>query len=717
MIPDFQLVDVPVAKQGNNRIFSYVRDTEERNYIGVDTETTRQIGQTPLSLQVAQYLGNNKFKALYVRNKKARKDRQRKTYKIQGYRVEVQVMDGPAQHWDSILNNLLKVPDNTLAFFNMLFDVPILYRTVPSEKFDGYWYFKARRHISLRRIPGKRTMILQGPFDFLDTQTLSKVLFGEHSLAGAASRILNLAKLDEEADGEIKYAVWDACLTSLLAFRLTEYLNAMNLNIRPDYVRSGGTFSKYLLADMGVRRPRFTNRDIYPFWRAFYGGKIESHPEYTKVPIEGDIIYADIQGQYAQAMEDANIMQFMTCEKIGVETLPGNDKYMVPDKRNACMAAKVEVDNAILPVKTVSKNLFPICKGEDIYMLPDIWAAKNLSLCDIEILEVYKPKAIGRQKVEPRHNLNPYTLVSDLIEQRKRAIDENRAHDNKFYKNVINTLYGLAVEGSTYKSDRMGVYANPVVASTITSYGRWLQSVGERFIRDHGRDVYYTHTDSFFMDKDLFKPLQEHMKTVGTTLTAKGTGKALIVVASQKYALFQDKKATKIARDPSNKFLFTLHGITDPPLLLHQRFYNLLGRNYMKAFHCFKEGESPWEYEFEGMDNILARQQSISTVNQYRLVQEMFKKEQIPQNVRAGMFFFKSYAADGTLLITPSLEMAHQVGEKTIELLLRKHFGGDDEKYNYKKKERWQINLNKNRVKHERGSDPLVESPILGELL
>lgn len=710
-----KLVKIPVSEQTRNRVFSYKKpEPGRRVFVGVDTETEFQLGQKAETMQVAMRTGPHEWEAYYIKNSKnyCPHKQEEEQFIIQGETINVTKMEMPSNLWKDLLNNLLKDPLVTLSFFNIFFDIPLIYNVEPSkdEKLKDYWFFFTDQAIRLKRLPNHRSMILQSKFQFLDTQTVAKVLLDESSLMGASKAAMNKIKLPFDPEN-IKYAVWDAVLTAWLAEELDNKIKSMGMDIRPDLIRSPATFPKYLLSSMGIRRPRFETPDIAPWWHGFFGGKIETNPEYTKTPIIGDLVYSDISGQYAQAFRDTQAYKFMICEKIEVktDTDPDTEKLLKPDPKNAHIMAKANIKNAIVPVKTDRVNLFPEATGTGLYMLPDLWAAKLLSPeSKIEIIEAYIPTAIGAQNLENKHNLNPYDLPRDIIKRRA----ESTGPQNQFYKNTINTMYGITAEGSASntknKYKKMGVFGNPIVASTITAYGRYLVASGERYLKDHGSQAYYVHTDSFFIDAEHFNGLQKHLKeNHGAGLTIKGRGESLLTISAGKYGLFQDKKGDRAAVDKDGNKHLSNHGFNEPFQLPGQkRFFELMAKNWGQAFKCYAAGEDPraWPH-FHGSEYKKIKTANVQSVHSYNQIRNKFENSGLdPDLVRCGMFFFIGYRAEqgGTPGIFPTYEMAAENSEVSLAFFIRNHFSQDDQKYNYDKKRPWRVDLNAKKETKER---------------
>lgn len=700
----YDLVDVPVCDQNHFRSFRFrERDQDQRIFVGVDCETTMDIGQKPISIQIAQRVGPHEWEALYIKNGKSKGCQDIKTFEIQGEKINVVVKQTPNDEWGQLINNLLSDPQVTLCFFNILFDLPLIYPEIEpakTEKLDQYFYFRTRKQpVYIQRLPERRVLIQQKEFEFFDTQTVSGILYDETSLAGASDRILNLRKLPADY-GSIHYAVWDAVLTSMLGEKLDQQLRTMKMNIRPDHVRSSATFSKYLLTAMGIKRPHFENGEIYPHWESYFGGKIETHPEYTKQTIRGPLVYADISGQYAQSMKQTQIYDLLTCQGIMVTKKKDfdQDQLMRPNPLNARICVKAKLENAVVPVKTTSVNLYPTTKGTGFYMLPDLWSAKLLNPdCKIEILEVHHPEAIGgRQKLRSQHGLDPYNLVDDLIQKRRTSKDLDQ---DQFYKAVINTMYGITAEGTTGAYDKMGAFGNPVVASTITSYARYLLTIGEAKLIELGGVPYYIHTDSLFMDNEFYPQVKKELFKHKIDLTVKGRGNSLLTISAGKYGLYQDRNGKKVAKDQHGSYLASLHGLTRPIKMIGKNFISTMFKNWTHAFQCYDQGLDPMNYQhFEGVKYKRIESVSVQTVHSYKTIKNEFIKAGLdPDLVRLGMFYFVSWTADGTRIITPTVEKADQLGEQTLELSIKKHFISNDNKYNYREGKRWEMDLDAER--------------------
>jgi len=177
-------------------------------------------------------------------------------------------------------------------------------------------------------------------------------------------------------------------------------------------------------------------------------------------------------------------------------------------------------------------------------------------LIDNVSLEELQKKIIFNKglMVVPSYKTSKSNDMHTLLYERRGSIKkEIKLIDNKeqikhlesqeqFIKIVLNAGYGITAE---FSNDRAGQFYNPILASTITGMARLMNNLVEIGARCYGYDIYYSDTDSYFIDSEGYEVISSLFKDVcelKNELSKDVFVNDMVIIGAKEYAYFTNDK-------------------------------------------------------------------------------------------------------------------------------------------------------------------------------
>jgi len=151
-------------------------------------------------------------------------------------------------------------------------------------------------------------------------------------------------------------------------------------------------------------------------------------------------------------------------------------------------------------------------------------------------------------------NNDMHTLLYDRrggIKNEIKALDNVKANEEKIkhlesqsqlMKIILNAGYGITAE---FTNDRAGQFYNPILASSITGMARLLNNLTEISTRFYGFNVYYSDTDSLFLDSggyEIVSSLFNDICELKNELSESVFVNNMIIVGAKEYAYFTNNE-------------------------------------------------------------------------------------------------------------------------------------------------------------------------------
>ena len=113
---------------------------------------------------------------------------------------------------------------------------------------------------------------------------------------------------------------------------------------------------------------------------------------------------------------------------------------------------------------------------------------------------------------------------------------------SQLMKIILNAGYGITAE---FTKDRAGQFYNPILASSITGMARLLNNLTEISARYYNYNVYYSDTDSLFLDSDGYEIVSNLFSDICELKNELSEGvfvENMIIVGAKEYAYFTNNE-------------------------------------------------------------------------------------------------------------------------------------------------------------------------------
>jgi hypothetical protein len=325
-------------------------------------------------------------------------------------------------------------------------------------------------------------------------------------------------------DQYLEYCINDVYATFKLYLQISRRLNNMFGHLPIEHIYSTASIGKYVLREMGYKRPGYEQEAIDRIVPAYFGGR-------TEAKVTGEIIenlrYTDILSQYPTVSKLTNVWDYMQCEKVGIQSIEPNE---LPEIQNMTdpdnwekvrdYYVKVKPNGATLPVRTphledTTKVVTANVHSEKAihYHYMDLISAKLIDGEEkFDIVAAWEVTKEGKQNLESFEiadvKIDAYdNIMAKCIEARKNIQKkEGKNSKTKSLKITANSMYGISAERIVKKKDgekndyaSHNGYYNPHVATTITAGGRLMLALGEKVANQNNADIKYCDTDSFII--------------------------------------------------------------------------------------------------------------------------------------------------------------------------------------------------------------------------
>ncbi len=412
------------------------------------------------------------------------------------------------------------------------------------------------RLYTVRKIQGKKPVYRN--IKIADTQVVADSIRHNTKLEKLSNQ-LNINYVDNATehgtltDEYIKYNANDVRATLECYNKLKDYIrNTMKTEIPLNKLFSSASIGKDVMKNMEYDRVHYQKQAMSICSNSYYGGSTEA---LKKGEIIDNVSYMDVLSQYPTASKLTDVWKFMQAEKVECHEVDLSDTQFPTDleewtnketwEKWANTYCLVDVDNSIIPVR-VNDNQTDMtsvkkakCTTKEKVMLHayDVIASmmynnknrNNNNNGNIEIVKSWEMTIESKQKLS--HESIGKTIIekdenvmSKCIDERKRVqyeINNDSKDENTLaLKIVANSLYGVSAEriveeikrGKKVQDrfDKAGTYYNPHVASTITSAGRFMLTLGELVAEENGGELLYCDTDSFIVPSEVESELLEY---------------------------------------------------------------------------------------------------------------------------------------------------------------------------------------------------------------
>lgn len=455
----------------------------------------------------------------------------------------------PIAEWNEKAKERGDTDRMSLVAHNAEFDIPMM-GTPDDELLDnehiGQQYEQAVRYSNYHMV-GHRAGQFGHIFTFLDssqsykhlhipvgdTLVASKSLWLPGKLKSACEAMgVDIEVSESESHGTLtdtylEYCINDVYATYKLYVKICERLNRMFGHLPIEHIYSTASIGKYVLREMGYKRPGYEQEAIDRIAPAYFGGR-------TDAEVTGEIVnnlrYTDILSEYPTVSKLTGVWGYMQCEKVGITQIDPKELPDITDMKDPenwekirDYYVKVKPKGATLPVRTphledTTKVVTSQVHSDEAiqYHYMDIISAKLIDGAEkYEIVGAWKITKDGEQELE-ECEIADVTLgatdniMAKSIEARKELNHrEGSSSKTQSLKIVANAMYGISAERivkdkkefETQKHDYASYngYYNPHVAATITAGGRLMLALGEKVAKDNGGELKYCDTDSFII--------------------------------------------------------------------------------------------------------------------------------------------------------------------------------------------------------------------------
>ena len=394
---------------------------------------------------------------------------------------------------------------------------------------------------------------------FVDLHTLAFALTdNSYSLKGAIDEFESKPqKMEHDPTGlvteeEINYARQDVRATLGLLNALKHEYELHPISLRPEYAYSPASIGKAYLRAMGIAEPMEKFKDIAPrlhgiAMAAYYGGRAECRIRRWPVPV----VPVDLTSEYPSVDALLGTWDLLTAERITTPDATEEVRSLLEEVtldqlfqpalwKRLNFYARIIPEGDILPVRSVYGSKSSTCNiglntlhwKQPMWVAgPDLIASVLLSGHVPDVLEAFRVvphrKQSGLEPVKLRGAISIDPRKEDfftrVIEYRK----QNKSNDRlqHFLKILANsTSYGTYLELNPVKVDpscrpKIKVYSGdhikeqlaphaieepgkfyfPLLGALITSGGRLLLAMIERYVRDAGGTYMCCDTDALFI--------------------------------------------------------------------------------------------------------------------------------------------------------------------------------------------------------------------------
>ncbi|MHA1755017.1 MAG: hypothetical protein ACTSYR_05830, partial [Candidatus Odinarchaeia archaeon] len=211
------------------------------------------------------------------------------------------------------------------------------------------------------------------------------------------------------------------------------------------------------------------------------------------------------------------------------------------NKRNRC-------DLIIKKGSVVNVSCYDLC-----YSILEKHLIDNISLEDLQKKVIFNKGLMVVPSYRTSKNDDMHTLLYERrgsIKNDIKALDDKKdvekikhlESQSQFIKIILNAGYGITAE---FTNDRAGQFYNPILASSITGMARLMNNLIEVSARFYNYNIYYSDTDSYFMDSEGYEIISSLFKEICELKNELSEGvfvNDMVIVGAKEYAYFTNDK-------------------------------------------------------------------------------------------------------------------------------------------------------------------------------
>jgi hypothetical protein len=165
----------------------------------------------------------------------------------------------------------------------------------------------------------------------------------------------------------------------------------------------------------------------------------------------------------------------------------------------------------------------------------------NKGLMVIPSYRTVKTKDMHTKLYERRGGIQNEIKELNKIKENEEKVKHLKSQ-SEFIKIILNAGYGITAE---FTNDRAGQFYNPILASSITGMARLMNNLVEIGARFYNYDIYYSDTDSCFIDGEGYEVVEGLFKDICELKNELGEGifiNNMVINGAKKYAYFTNDK-------------------------------------------------------------------------------------------------------------------------------------------------------------------------------
>lgn len=212
------------------------------------------------------------------------------------------------------------------------------------------------------------------------------------------------------------------------------------------------------------------------------------------------------------------------------------------NKRNRC-------DLIINKDSVVNVSCYDLC-----YSILEKHLIDNVSLEDLQKKVIFNKGLMVVPSCRTSQSDDMHTKLygrRGSIKKEIKALDDIKENSEKIkhlesqsqlMKIILNAGYGITAE---FTNDRAGQFYNPILASSITGMARLLNNLTEISTRFYGFNVYYSDTDSLFLDSEGYEIVSKIFNEICELKNELSEGvfvTDMVITGAKKYAYFTNNE-------------------------------------------------------------------------------------------------------------------------------------------------------------------------------
>jgi hypothetical protein len=373
-------------------------------------------------------------------------------------------------------------------------------------------------HYLLQRLYNKSRFIMGRFIDFLPNRSIVKFydLVNFYSLSAASvGRLFDFDKLHFDfskrrftKDGTVKlskeeltYCIRDAEIAQIAGSFISDKFREYNIRFAPTVASCAMQIFLKHYDSVGLMKLSESNGVVPPkcAHASYYGGRVEAFRIGER--IEGNIRYYDINSLYPFVMRRFRYPNIMAKAHRRTDL---NFKVGFV----ACnITVPLGLDIGPLPTKIKDRLTFPVGTFDGVWCMPEIINAIKMGSVVNKVYWAYSYERVC------------YLFRSYIDDMYRKRQDSTTKADNKFYKVLMNSLYGkfgqkvrltsyvpvceltdltgmMVGDYIQHVEQILGSHERYIVASYVTSYARYILFSWMMKVKDAGGELLYCDTDS-----------------------------------------------------------------------------------------------------------------------------------------------------------------------------------------------------------------------------